>query len=347
MEIRVRNVNHALPKLVKVFAEEQVPMSCIESRVGRVLSIDEPVTVTYERPWECVLFNRQRDANPFFHLFEALWMLAGRNDVAPLAFYNSKIGEIASDDGKTFNGPYGYRWRNARAIDQPTGCMGTLNQLDVIVDHLKAVPNSRRAVLQIWNVEDDLLKMETSKDLPCNTHVYFRIQSGKLEMTVCNRSNDLLWGMIGANAVHFAFLQEYMAARIGVQIGCYRQITNNLHVYTNRKDWQPKKILAECDEEGHWYEYAERDHFPLVENPKRFDEECAEFVSGVATFKKWDEPFLDKVAFPMYWSFALHKKRGYNMALESMKLVEAEDWRIAGTNWLTKRKERWEKKVDW
>jgi hypothetical protein len=35
-------------------------------------------------------------------------------------------------------------------------------------------------------------------------------------MTVTNRSNDLCWGMLGANYVHFTILQEYLAARLGV-----------------------------------------------------------------------------------------------------------------------------------
>src|SRR5262249_11634251 len=147
---------------------------------GTVLVIDEPVTITYTHPRERVLFNTVRDANPFFHLYEALWMLAGRNDVAPLSYYNSRMKEF-SDDGKTLNGAYGYRWRNARGreygsgltivmVDDPTlptgkrpVCadlsVGSCDQLDTLVNHLRADPTSRRAVLQMWNVEDDLLKI--------------------------------------------------------------------------------------------------------------------------------------------------------------------------------------------
>ena len=33
----------------------------------------------------------------------------------------------------------------------------------------------------------------------------------KLCMTVCNRSNDMLWGAYGANVVHMSMLQEFVA----------------------------------------------------------------------------------------------------------------------------------------
>ena len=46
-----------------------------------------------------------------------------------------------------------------------------------------------------------------------------KIKNGRLQMTVHCRSNDIIWGTYGANAVHFSILQEYVAARIGVDLG--------------------------------------------------------------------------------------------------------------------------------
>ena len=350
MEFRVQNVNDVFPRLVELISNKQAPLSRVESRVGPVISIDEPLTITYSRPWQRVLFNAQRDANPFFHLFESLWMLAGRNDVELLSYYNSKIGEIASDDGETLNGAYGYRWRSYQP--QPIfgswkkgdnvcpeckmGDSNKVDQLNILAKHLRENPNSRRAVLEMWNVEDDLCKIETSKDVCCNTHIYFQIQKDRLVMTVCNRSNDLLWGMLGANVVHFSFLQEYMAACIGVGIGKYHHFTNNLHVYAERKDWQPTKLLDYYNHPS--VDYCGMEHFPLVEDPKRFDDECAEFVEDSTRPIKLEEPFLNYVAFPMCWAFKLYKERELKSAIKAMELVRAMDWRMAGINWLEKRK---------
>jgi thymidylate synthase len=65
----------------------------------------------------------------------------------------------------------------------------------------------------------------------CNLQVLFDAGLGRLNMTVTNRSNDLIWGAYGANVVHFSFLHEYMAALTGLPVGCYYQVSNNLHIY--------------------------------------------------------------------------------------------------------------------
>ena len=79
--IRARNVQEALVVGLQDLRRYGVER---ESRNGPVVVFPEPVTTVCERPEERVLFHCERDANPFFHLFEALWMLAGRNDLAYL-----------------------------------------------------------------------------------------------------------------------------------------------------------------------------------------------------------------------------------------------------------------------
>lgn len=328
MHLTYRNAETAFHGLVTGMANE-FPMVRTDSRAGPVLMIRGPVLVTYERPQERVVFNVVRDANPFFHLYEALWMLAGRNDVAPLTYYNSKIAEIASDDGVTFNGAYGKRWSGGRR--QLYVSEGSPNQLQIIIDHLKQKPGSRRAVLQMWNVEQDLAKIDMSKDVCCNTAVYFAIENGRLDMTVTNRSNDVVWGMLGANVVTFSILQEYMAAAIGVEMGLYHQFTNNLHAYTERwraEDW----IRAGVTE----YPGAE----PLVHDPAAFITEVERFVerhSRDAIAGMFTEPFLAHVAQPMMIAFHNHKRKQDELALQILSATTAPDWRLAATAWIERR----------
>lgn len=347
MHLYFRNVNDAFEGLVAGFYRGTIPTHTAPSRVGEVIVVEEPMIVTYSHPRERVLFNQARDCNPFFHLFEALWMLAGRNDVESLAYYNSQMREY-SDNGKTFHGAYGHRWRKRFGWDQLAGIKREL------IDN----PTSRRCVLSIWNScfhddnqpggEEDMemVLQGPAKDVPCNTHIYFLISdddNGKhLNMTVCNRSNDLIWGMLGANVVHFSMLQEYLAACIGVDVGTYNQITNNLHAYVER--WEPKKWLAEFA----YIDYKHPSMFPsvpLVRNPELFDQECVAFVDGIDG--DFQEPFLRQVAQPMCAAFRRHKRRAYlgdNNALTIIERVWANDWRTAGRNWLTRRKRIWEQK---
>lgn len=338
------------------------------SRNGPVLMIEEPVTITYTHPKERVLFNQARDANPFFHLYEALWMLAGRNDVASLAYYNQNMATY-SDDGIIFNGAYGYRWR--MHYDYYTCEVGgyensrggaAIDQLDILVAHLKANPASRRAVLQMWNVEDDLLKIGTTKDNCCNLSVMFSIRDTDeydqaknarppqyvLDMTVTNRSNDAIWGMLGANYVHFTFLQEYMAARIGVEVGKYHHFTNNLHVYEN--NWKPEEWLAAEKDSAFYLTTTPLKQIPLIRDPIVFEQELQMFVDSYSgkepvtcPLKIYTEPFLKDVAEPMLIAFLSYKKKACTV-LDHCASIKSDDWRIAATNWITKRQKQREQR---
>jgi thymidylate synthase len=227
--INTRNVQQVLPRALYTLFTEGVKR---DSRNGPVLQHPTPVTTVYERPWERVIFWKERDANPFFHLYESLWMLAGRNDVAGPRRYADNMKNY-SDDGETFHGAYGHRWRRAFATSPSNGAPA--DQLSIIAESLKKNPEDRRCVLQMWSSLRDL--GGSGKDVPCNTMATFQIApDGKLDLTLFCRSNDMVWGAYGANAVHFSFLLEYMAGWIGVPQGHLYQISVNWHGYVNVLD---------------------------------------------------------------------------------------------------------------
>ena len=366
MHLTFRGVNDAFQKLVERIHSGTILTSRCESRNGPVLQVTEPVLITYQCPKERVLCNPARNANPFFHLYEALWMLAGRNDVASVTYYNKRMNEY-SDDGKTLNGAYGYRWRHSQVPDHQNWENGDgVDQLDVIVNHLKDTPTSRRAVLQMWEVESDLLKIgpgeETSRDTCCNLSVLFSLRrdgicnrnhkaadcpcptighdDSNLDMTVTNRSNDMIWGMLGANFVHFSMLQEYMAARLGVEVGVYHHFTNNLHCYEN--NWKPEEWLkAGTSRYGTWRGVA------LVHDSKVFEEELPWIVekngpkpSSTLETAEWQEPFFSRVAQPMFNTFHAYKQSDSWNVEYHLSRIEADDWRQAATSWLRRRAEK-------
>lgn len=388
MHLHTRNVNTAFRELVQLFKGShwtedpaynpfhKFPVVKRPSRQGNVLMIDEPVIITYSHPRERVLFNSARDANPFFHLYQSLWMLAGRNDVAPLAYYAAKNKDF-SDDGKTLNGAYGFRWRHADGYGSKDE-NDNVDQLDILINHLKADPTSRRAVLQMWNVEDDLLKIGhreyeadgrtpkpyrlASKDVCCNLSVMFALHDGCrdtegrdesaacrfLDMTVTNRSNDLVWGMLGTDYVDFTILQEYMAARLGAEVGKYHHFTNNLHVYD--WNWKPEEWMS-----GEVLDYRDRlppgnirhaaigkfEPFLLVKDPAVFERELPELVETFAGDSdqalRFEEPFLENVTKPMLTAFRYHKRGETDVALQFASNCTADDWRLAAKGWLERR----------
>jgi thymidylate synthase len=191
--IKVRNVAEALPAGLRYLGDQG---TLRYTRAGPALTAPGPVATVYENSWECVLHSAVRDANPFFHLAEAVWMLAGRDDAAFLNHYVKNFGErFAEADGR-IHGAYGARWRDAQGFDQ----------LPVIINMLKRDPETRQAVLQMWDAGWDDLSSTGWDDLrgnwrdrPCNTHVYFRVRNGVLDMTVCCRSNDILMGCLAGD----------------------------------------------------------------------------------------------------------------------------------------------------
>jgi len=218
------DINEIFPeaiKLMNMFGGKR------PSRNGDTLEIG-PVITNYMRPHRRVLFHQTRNANPFFHLFESLWMLAGRDDAQSLNYFINDFGARYSDDGTKIRGSaYGVRWRSWFHHDQ----------LQRVIAALKANPDDRRQVITQWDPVSDVAVIGDSKDVPCNLMCLPYIRHGRLDLTVFCRSNDILFGCYGGNAVHFSFLLEYLAEQIGVKMGSYTQISNSWHVYLDNPLW--------------------------------------------------------------------------------------------------------------
>ena len=307
------------------------------SRAGDVLVYPEPVTTVYARPWERVLFCERRDANPFFHLFESMWMIAGESDARWLDRYVHDFSERFAEENGHVHGAYGRRWRYHFMIDQ----------ISVIVRLLRSEPTTRRAVLTMWDPSADL--GVEARDMPCNTHVYFRYQqaTGCLDMTVCCRSNDAVWGCYGANAVHLSVLHEFVAAAAEMHQGSYTQVSNNFHAY---KDILDKMFPG--DKPGHRWEVQDCDRYrtesvkasPLFQpgwSPNLLRAKLLRWMQDPSYNPDSDFPELfDQLLVPMSRTHDLCKRRDYHGALLSLQSVVPSDWRGACRMWINRRLRR-------
>lgn len=345
--IKARNVNQALARALLDLSSEGTLRS---SRNGTVLAFQEPVATVYEKPTERVLFSPIRNANPAFHLTESLWMLAGRNDVKfPGTFVKNM--KSFSDNDTTFWGAYGHRWINYFGWDQITAA----------IHELSVNPESRRVVVAMWNAAD-LGKMmgeefrdleipdfvygtQGGLDVPCNTHIYFDRRNGKLNMTVCCRSNDILWGCYGANAVHMSILQEYMALAIGCEVGTYTQMSNDLHLYSSK--------IPECGIVQLAWNVEDHDHYSLGMSPafpmplwgegedvQKFDNDNYSMFDafdrdGIHAIHdlKFETRFFSGVVQPMIRAWAYRKT--IKSALQVADTIQASDWSQTMTTWLS------------
>lgn len=341
--IKATNVHQALPEAVYQLLRLGNKR---ESRFGEVVVAPGPVATQYGRPQERVLFWPRRDANPTFHLLEALWMLAGRNDVRFPASMVPSFSQF-SDDGVTFNGAYGQRWREQFMRDQ----------ILAVADALKENPTDRRQVISMWDgMHDPSQAEEGSKDVPCNTHAYVSVSAeGKLDLTVCCRSNDIIWGCYGANAVHFSMLQEIIALLVGVPVGTYVQFSNNWHGYT--KTLEP--LLPLANEAASGTTGVSRTHCPYSSEAVSISplghspEDAHTLLSEVDGFLGIDilehtpigfkSKFLRKIAQPMRRAYQEFKvQQGENKYFAPLRIfqeegVQGSDWHQAAIEWYERR----------
>jgi hypothetical protein len=327
--IEANDVNEALAKGLVLIQKEGIK---VESRNGMTLEMPAPVATVYKHPRHRVLMSRVRDANPFFHLMEALWIIAGRSDVEFLAEFNKHMGDY-SDDGIEFNAPYGYRLRKAFGQDQ----------IDTVIKTLTRDPNSRQAVCQIWDTED---LDKYTKDKACNMSIVFRMRNQRLGMTVYNRSNDMIWGAYGANVVQFSMIQEYVAASLGVNMGTYTQVSNSFHVYTEGAAGDVYN-RTNTGFQGNFnpYEYCECLVRMSHSGMRFFNQDLKQFFKLYDDFglvevnqcSNWRSAYFEDLVLPMLLVYLVHKTEGPVEASEHLKLLVADDWRMACGTWLETR----------
>ncbi len=144
--------------------------------------------------------NRER---VFSALGELLWYLSGSDDADQIGYYVSYYNEAdVSVDGHVI-GAYGPRLMRFDEI----------NQVESVIQMLRKNPDSRNAVVQLFDHRD-------TKHAPCTLALQFVVRESKLVMMTSMRSNDLFWGL-PHDLFAFTMIQEIIARSIGIDIGYY------------------------------------------------------------------------------------------------------------------------------
>lgn len=218
-----------------------------ETRGFTCYELPHPVTIAITNPGDRYITIQERKWNKLLPWLESLWMGLGLNDLSALPGRYVKSLYNYSDDGHTWRGGYGPRLRAytgnpydyyiSRSIDKQVYNAGTItvDQIKYVVDKLRQSNSSRQAIIQIGDPAKDNYKINgdlvETKDYPCTRTIQFMIVNGRLNCTVYMRSNDLYFGFSAVNVFNFTLMQEYIARIIGVPVGIYYHIANNLHFY--------------------------------------------------------------------------------------------------------------------
>lgn len=160
-----------------------------------------------------------RVINPAFAVAEALWILSGSDD--PWIFQYNRALIRYTDDGR-LQGAYGPRMRHWR---------GTVDQLDRVRRLLVRDPDSRQAVIQLFDPERDTCG---HRDVPCTLGYRFFLRGGLLHMHTTMRSQDL-WLGFPYDIFAATLLQELLAGWLGVELGEYHHHVDSLHLYAKHE----------------------------------------------------------------------------------------------------------------
>lgn len=187
------------------------------------------VRMTIQKPRHRYFLVPGRNGNVFSQIAEALWVLAGRNDLEFITRYIPQAPKF-SDDGVTWRAGYGPRLRDWHGTDQ----------IGNVVRLLKKDPHSRQAVISLWDPAED---WQESKDIPCNNWLHFLIRNNRLHLNVSVRSNDAWYGFSHADFFIWSLLQEYVAHWVGVELGQMNWFVGSYHIYDRHYD-SAKEVIA-------------------------------------------------------------------------------------------------------
>ena len=156
-------------------------------------------------------------------VYELLWFLKGDTNVRYLQDNGVRIwNEWANEAGEL--GPvYGAQWRSWSAPDGQK-----IDQLGEIVEQIKTNPDSRRLIVNSWNVAE-LDKMALA---PCHTLFQFYVAEGKLSCQLYQRSADIFLG-VPFNIASYALLTHMVAQVTGLEVGDFVHTFGDAHLYLN------------------------------------------------------------------------------------------------------------------
>jgi len=168
-------------------------------------------------------------------IHELIWFLRGDTNIAYLKENGVSIwDEWADVDGEL--GPvYGKQWRAWPKADG-----GTVDQISWVIDEIRRNPDSRRLIVNAWNV-GELPKMAL---MPCHAMFQFYVANGRLSCQLYQRSGDIFLG-VPFNIASYALLTHMIAQVCGLQPGDFVHTLGDAHLYNNHVEQARQQLARE------------------------------------------------------------------------------------------------------
>ena len=160
-------------------------------------------------------------------IHELLWFLRGETNVKSLQAAGVSIWDEWADSQGELGPIYGRQWRSwpAPSAADPGR---TIDQIQNLMQELKTNPDSRRLIVNAWNVG----QLDQMALAPCHTMFQFYVAKGKLSCQLYQRSADIFLG-VPFNIASYALLTHLVADQSGFEPGDFIWTGGDCHLYNN------------------------------------------------------------------------------------------------------------------
>ncbi len=172
-------------------------------------------------------------------IHELLWFLRGDTNIAYLKENGVSIWDEWATESGDLGPVYGKQWRS---WEGPNG--QTVDQIQWLIDEIKANPESRRLVVSAWNpvVLPDVQyspvqNAQNGKQAlpPCHCLFQFYVAEGKLSCQLYQRSADVFLG-VPFNIASYSLLTMMIAQVCALQPGEFIHTFGDVHLYSNHRE---------------------------------------------------------------------------------------------------------------
>jgi len=181
-------------------------------------------------------------------IHELLWFLQGDTNIKYLKDNGVSIWDGWADEHGDLGPVYGYQWRS-----WPTPDGRHVDQVSEVVEQLKNNPNSRRIIINAWNVADlpdeSISPQQNAKNhkmalAPCHAFIQFYVADGRLSCQLYQRSADIFLG-VPFNIASYALLTMMLAQVTGLQVGDFIHTLGDAHLYSNHLEQVETQLSRE------------------------------------------------------------------------------------------------------
>jgi len=168
-------------------------------------------------------------------IHELLWFLQGDTNVRSLNEKGVTIWDEWADENGDLGPIYGAQWVRWRSADG-----SPINQIDGVIADIKRNPESRRLIVNAWNV-GELNKMALP---PCHVLFQFYVRDGELSCQLYQRSADLFLG-VPFNIASYALLTMMVAQVCDLRPGEFIHTFGDLHLYRNHLEQAREQLTRD------------------------------------------------------------------------------------------------------